>query len=523
MTATAQQPTRGQLVNDDLVALLRSKHTLLWIETSEEERVENALIAVAGRAKYTVAFWDCAMGFTSAERKPLRDTIDPVAALREIRASEDRRVWIMRDLHKWLADPAVLRHVRSLARDLERRGANNSATIVIMAPTVDVPPELSAHTVVVSYPLPDRREVAGLLDEVVAGLTNPEAQAAVVSSLAADGVRGKVVDASVGLRAPEIANCYMKSIITTRRIDPAAVSKEKKSVIAREKVLEWFDPDPRGLAALSGCEELKEWCSLRERAFSEEARAFGLPAPKGVMLVGVSGCGKSLFCKCIASAWGLPLLRLDMGALMSKWVGDSEANLRRALATAEAVAPCVLWFDEVEKALAGASGEGDGGVATRQLGSLLTWMNEKKANVFCVATANDVSRLPPEFLSKHRFDELWFVDLPDDQERAAIAKVSVRAHGRDLDDAAANEVSRATARFSGAEIAALVPAALFRAFAAGRDLITGDLLVEAAAVTPLSVTAEEKIAALRTWAKGRARFANRRAAIKANATRTLDL
>jgi SpoVK/Ycf46/Vps4 family AAA+-type ATPase len=254
---------------------------------------------------------------------------------------------------------------------------------------------------------------------------------------------------------------------------------------------------------------LKGWLSARKQAFSPRARAFGLPAPKGALLIGPPGTGKSLVAKCIASAWGMPLLRLDMGALKSKWVGESEANIRKALQVAEAVSPCVLWLDEIEKALGGStSPQGDGGVAADALGAVLSWMQERVGSVFVIATANDVRALPPELMRKGRFDEVFFLDLPTAVERSAILASSLRQFDR-APDAQIDSVARATAGFTGAELSALVPDALFVAFAENERAITSaDLLEAAKNVVPQSKSASEKLEVLRTWAKGRARPAS---------------
>lgn len=507
MIAAPAPPTRGQLVNADLTALLRARHTLLWIVTREEVRVERAIVEAAAQARYEVRYWDCAQGITDSSGAQVSGDRDPSAALEYVRASKDRHLYVLRDLHKWM-DAVVLRMLRNLARSLQTAKPEESRAIVVLTTSGDVPPELSGHATVVDYPLPDRAEVAQLLDEVVASLRTPEARAAALP----EGSRDAAVDAAVGLTAEEAANCYARSLVTSKRIDPAVVSGEKKRVIARERVLTWHDPDPRGLDAVGGLDVLKEWLIERRSAFSARARAYGLPAPRGVFLLGPPGTGKSLTAKCVAAAWGMPLLRLDMGALKSKYVGESEANVRRALQVAEAVAPCVLWVDEVEKALAGSTGpQGDGGVSADALGAVLSWMQERAGAVFMVATANDVRALPPELLRKGRFDEVFFLDLPTAAERAEIARAALRQYGRDPDLIGGSaELAARTDGFTGAEIAALVPDALHRGFADGeREVTTRDLLDAAALVVPLSRTAGDRIEELRRWAKGRARPASR--------------
>jgi hypothetical protein len=513
-------PTRGQRVNGDVTALLKARHTLLWVVTREEARVERALIESAGAAKYEVRFWDCASGITASDASSIDNGLqDPRAALEYAKADRTRCVLVMRDLHRWL-DPVVLRTLRNLARDLQSAPAASARSIVVLSPSGDVPPELAGHTTVIEYPLPDRAEVAAILDDVVASLPD-----ALRAGAAPNGTREQAIDAAVGLTAEEAANCYARSIVSARTIDPALVASEKRRVIAREKVLSWIDPDPRGLEAVGGLDLLKVWLAARRRGFSARARAFGLPAPKGVLLVGVPGCGKSLAAKCVAAAWKMPLLRLDLGALRSKYVGESEGNIRKALAVAEAVSPCVLWLDEIEKALAGSTGpQVDGGVAADALGSILSWMQERAGAVFVIATANDVRSLPPELLRKGRFDEVFWVDLPTADERAAVIASALRQHGRDPSAVDLVAVAARAEGFTGAELAAIVPDALFAAFADGeRDITTDDLVTAAATVVPLSKTAADKINELRGWARGRARPASEQKQQTKGAGHALDV
>jgi SpoVK/Ycf46/Vps4 family AAA+-type ATPase len=338
--------------------------------------------------------------------------------------------------------------------------------------------------------------------------------------------REGAIDAALGLSAEEAANCFARSLVATKgRIDPALVSGEKKRTIARERVLTWYDPDPRGLDAVGGLDVLKSWLVQRRLAFSPEARAYGLPSPKGCLVVGVPGSGKSLTAKAIATAFGMPLLRLDLGGLKSKYVGESEQNIRKALAVAEALGKCVVWIDEIEKALAGSTGpQGDGGVASDALGAMLSWMQERSGSVFVIATANDVSALPPELLRKGRFDEIWAVDLPTQRERMEILTVTLRQHGREK-GVDVTRVARECAGFTGAEIAAIVPDAMFVAFADGaRAITTDDLSAVACNVVPLAKTAAEKIETLRAWVKaGRARPASTPETEERGQGRALDL
>jgi SpoVK/Ycf46/Vps4 family AAA+-type ATPase len=329
--------------------------------------------------------------------------------------------------------------------------------------------------------------------------------------------------------------------VQLRKIDPATVNSEKRRVVTRERVLEWLEPlvspedlatlEAKGLSGLDwvgGLENLKSWLMARTAAYTPAAREYGLPAPKGILVVGIPGCGKTLLAKACAAARKVPLLKLDIGGLKSKFVGESEANLRKALKTIEAIGPCVVLIDEIEKALQGAtSGSADGGVSSDALGTILSWMQDRTSEAFVIATANDVTALPPELLRKGRFDELWFVDLPNIEERVAILEASLRQFKRDPDviDVNAQAVARATEGFTGSEIASLIPDAMFVAFAdGGREIETKDVLAAARTVTPLSKTADAKVKALKDWGATRARPAT--AAPKAADTkrvRVLDI
>jgi len=516
----------GQKAAADVSALLRARNPLLWIVTKEESRVERLLLEAAQTAQYEPRFWDCAAGITDyagiAQESGTQAT-DPAQVLGIIRDSRRRQVWVLRDLPPWLRDPTVSRALRSLARSLTLSPRDEARAVIVLTPSSEIPPELQGHAITLDWPLPDREEIAAILDAAIAALPDE-----IRATAAQNGARDAAIDAAVGLTAEEAQSCYARSLVTTRRIDPATVANEKKRVIAREKVLEWVDPIPGGLDAVGGLEALKAWLTARRAAFGPRARAYGLPAPKGALLVGIPGCGKSLTAKAIAAAWSMPLLRLDMGALRSKWVGESEGNIRKALKVAETVAPCVLWLDEIEKALAGATqGAADGGVSGDALGTVLSWMQDRAGSVFVVATANDVTALPPELLRKGRFDELFFVDLPSPAERGAILAAALKLYnaptkGTEGIDLAA--CANATADFTGAELAALVPEAMYAAFADGeRPITTADVTDAAAATVPLARTAAEKIEGLRKWAKGRSRPASITTTAPASTARTLDI
>lgn len=503
--------TRSQTVAAEVNALLRARNPLLWIVTREEARAEQYLFEAAAAAGYVARTWDTAAGICRADGRnesfgspDISDALDTIKARSE--ASADRGLWILRDAPVWfdgMPGAQTMRKLRNLARALPGVVPDRAQAVVILTTNATIPPDLAAHATLINWPMPDRAEIASILDAALDVL--PET---VKANALPNGTRDAAIDAAVGLTGEEAQACYAKSLVQTRgRVVPELVSREKRRVIAREKVLEWFDPIPGGIEAVGGLGLLKAWLAQRRLAYSPQARAYGLPAPKGAMLVGPPGTGKSLTAKAIATAWGVPLLRLDMGALKSKFVGDSEANIRKAFSVVEAIGRCVLWIDEIEKALAGATeGGADGGVSTDALGAVLTWMQERQGECFVVATANAVDKLPPELMRAGRFDAVWFLDLPTTSERGEILEAALQSHNQTATLSVAQNVAAATEGFTGSEIAAIVPDAMFAAFSdEGRAITERDLLDAAKAVVPLSKTAAESIAKLREWAKGRAR------------------
>lgn len=506
--------TKSQQLAADVATLLRARNPLLWVVTREEARVERYLVEAASAAGYVPRFWDCAQGASDLGGKALREigSNDAGQMLAQIaeraQTGQERGVWIMRDLPVWLAGPIgieTLRRLRNLVRLLPGTPRASAQALIVVSPSAEVPPELSTIATVIDWPLPDRQEIAAILDAAISAL--PDEMRA---TAAPNGSREAAIDAAIGLSGDEASSCYAKSLVQSRKIDPATVAREKKRVIARERVLEWIDPVPGGLDAIGGLRNFKAWLGQRASAYSPAARAYGLPAPKGVLLVGVPGCGKSLSAKCVPTAWTVPLLRVDLGALKSKFVGESESNLRKVFQVVAALGRCVVWFDEIEKSLQGAtSGSADGGVSSDALGAILSWMQERSGEAFVIATCNDADSLPPELMRKGRFDEVFFVDTPTLSERVDVLRVALKANGRDgglFPGQELESVALACRDFTGSEIAALVPDAMFAAFSDGqREITAGDLIEASKTVVPLVKTAAEKIGRLRTWAKGRAR------------------
>jgi AAA+ superfamily predicted ATPase len=496
-------------VEEEIVANLRARCSILWIKTIEEQRSEIGVGNSAFSMGREVHCWDTATGLTtlSGEAVVIDEKIkNPQEIIARIMRDRTRTVFVLRDLHRWI-DGRVCRALRSAARKLEEAPLDEARTIVILTPpSAEIPEELKGDVIVIEYPRPDRSEMSEILDGV---LENVEDE--IREKTDGNGTREEAVDAALGLTQKQAENVFAKSAVKVASIEPSLIATEKKKAIKLGQGIEYIDPDPRGMAAVAGLQRVKSFSALRRKALSQEARDYGLPAPRGIFLTGVSGCGKTLTAKSIASEWNVPLLRFSPADAQDKFVGGTEKNVREALALAETVAPSILWIDEIEKAVSGTSGpQGDGGVSTRALGTLLTWMQEKTAPVFVIATANDITNLPPELLRKGRFDELFFVDLPTAVERKGVLEVAIRKVGRDPKKVGnLDKVVAETEGWSGAELANLVMDALYAAYADNaREPTVADLEEQAKDVVPLSSTARETIDSLRDWAKSRCRPAS---------------
>ena len=503
--------SRGLTTATDVAASLKARNPLIWVVTREEKRVEDLLFRAARAAKYVPLTWDVAQGVATADGGVMQfGSRDPGEMLTTIAAraaqGSERNAWVMRDLPTWLdglPGATTLRQLRNVVRNIPSNPAESAQAIIVVSTAKKIPDDLAGDVTVVEWPLPDREEIAEILDEALAGVQDDEAR----TKAAPNGQRDAAIDAAVGLSGEEAMACFARSLVKLKRIDPVVVAAEKKRVVARDGLLTWVDPLPGGLDAVGGLDKFKNWLAERKDSYTPQAKAYGLRPPKGCLLVGVPGGGKSLSAKAIAAAWGFPLIRLDLGAIRSKYVGDSEANLRKVFEIIEALGRCIVWLDEIEKALQGATSDAaDGGVAADALGAILTWMQERQGEAFVYVTSNDASKLPPELLRKGRLDEVWYVDLPTPAERVEILRVAMRANNRPTDgiDLARVAITECNG-FTGSEIAELVPSAMITGFRDGaRPITTDDLVAAAKKVVPLSETAKEKIEELRKWAKGRA-------------------
>jgi SpoVK/Ycf46/Vps4 family AAA+-type ATPase len=484
---------------EDLDLLIRARYPLILVPTPEEQRAEEAVRAVAeaGPHPRQIHVWDMVEGFKPGQA----GRGDPLAALEFVRARPpgQRSVFVLLDFHRYLEQAQVARTLRNLGRSLR----SERKTVVLISPFLKVPAELAEDITVLEFPLPTAEEVAREIAQTV-----PEAQ----NRLEATG-REALVKACQGLTMQRVRQVLAKAIARHGVLDEediALVLEEKRQAIRQTEVLEFCPLEDR-MTDIGGLDHLKTWLGLRAAAFTERARRYGLPNPRGVLLVGIQGTGKSMCARAIAQQWRLPLLRLDVGRLMGSLVGESEGRAREMIRLAEAMAPAVLWVDELDKAFAGAMGGGDSGTSARVLGTLLTWMQEKTSAVFVVATANQVDVLPPELLRKGRFDEVFFVGLPTDRERREIFEVHLRrVREATLRSFQLDRLVAVSAGFSGAEIAQAVTEALHEAFALEREVTTDDIVAVLRSSVPLSRTAQEQVDRLKHWAAtGRARPASR--------------
>ena len=484
---------------DQLDLLIRSRTPILWIRSLEEERVEMLLERAAERLGGRRLFrWDFIGGLRGAPGRVGEASRNPMAALDLLGAvpEEQGAILLLKDFHRYGEDAGICRRLRNLAAELRQR----PHTLVITAPQWRLPAELEDSVAVLELPLPDGNEIARLLASIALASGEP-LEPAVLAELAG---------ACHGLSEQRVRQLAARALAQRGRLgeaDLAEVLEEKRQAIARSELLEYC-PSEASPADIGGLEALKHWLEQRHRAFSEEARRYGLPLPRGVLLVGPQGTGKSLTAKAIAHSWGMPLLRLDVGRLFAGLVGASEARTREMIQRAEAMAPCVLWIDEIDKGFGGDS-RSDGGTSQRVLGTVLTWMAEKTSAVFVVATANAVERLPGELLRKGRFDEIFLLDLPSGDERRAILDLQLRRR-RPEHQLPLDVLVDRTAGFSGAELEQTVIEAMHLAFAEDRDFSEADLVAAASQVVPLSRTAREQLEQLQAWARGgRARPASR--------------
>ena len=483
--------------------MIRARYSLLYIVGAEEEPIEAVIAQVALQVTPArrVLRWDLVRGWedNASGKGSVMAALDRIG----ITAVEEYTIFLLRDLHPALKYPytdknaPVVRELRNLTRELKR----SKKTIILTSHALELPEELKEEVTVIDFPLPNVQEIDSLISHVV-----EKPQQLQVSGLA----REQLVKACQGLSRARIGRVLAKALAAKQQINESdidGVLEEKQQAIRQTGILEFFN-SRESLKSVGGLENLKQWVKMRQDAFTDEARRYGIPNPKGVLLVGIQGTGKSLSAKTIACEWRLPLLRLDTGRLFGGIVGESESRVRQMIQLAEAIAPCVLWIDEIDKAFGNiiSGGDGDSGTSRRVFGSLITWMQEKTSPVFIVATANNVRILPAELLRKGRFDEIFFLNLPSESERQDIFKVHLqRLRPTRLREFDLEVLAKRAENFSGAEIEQVVIDGLYRAFGTfvngqRRDLMTEDILRSIEDTVPLAAIARSQIEDLKRWA-----------------------
>lgn len=494
---------------DRLQSLIQSGTTCIWITTDDEEHALRVVRDAAMGLSRPVLRWDVVRGITdglvgSGRRAVEKDTEHPAAAMYRMCEHDEPAICIMLDLIGHLSDERTLRAARDLIGrfDLAAESGQPSGVLVLIDPRGDIPPVLRAAGHHLELSPPTERDIEAL---IVSTLRRMHQQRSIELAISRKDMAATVRNLR-GLTRRQIEQTVAAAVVDDRKFsieDLPGILARKRQLIESDGLLE-FVQAPTDMDQIGGLPRLKLWLRQREQSLSDEAVKFGLQAPRGVLMLGVQGAGKSLCAKAIATAWKRPLLRLDPGVLYDRYIGESERRLREALAQAELMAPVVLWVDEIEKAFASAASRSiDGGLSQRMFGTLLTWMQEHGQPVFMAATANDVEALPPELLRKGRFDEIFFVDLPGTEARAAIFRIHIKRRGRDPGAFDIPALAAAAGGFSGAEIEQAVIAAMHEAFSGKSELTTALILKIVAASPPLSATMAEKVQELRNWAKGR--------------------
>jgi MoxR-like ATPase len=483
----------------ELILLIRSRYALIRLETVEEDRAESLLKHLADSMNLPFFTWMLGRGLQRADvGKPVYATADPKQALDHIELSEFPAIYHFQGLGALLDDAPLGAKLAQVARRFTRiEGA-----LVLTGTEVKIPEAAKPHTAYLKLPPPARRDYARLLEGIYRDLSK---KSEIKVEMSKQEMNRLLNDLS-GLTLLEAGKILTKAMIEDRRLsheDLKLVIEAKKRIVEREGLLEYF-PVEEHMADVADLAQLKAWLAKRKNIIDEPERAtrMGLSFPKGILLLGIPGSGKSLCAKAVAMEWTLPLLKMDPSNLYNKYIGETEKNFKRAMDMAETMSPVVLWIDEIEKVLAAGNQE-DGGVSLRVLGVFLSWLQDRRGDVFVVATSNDVQRLPPEILRKGRFDEIFFVDLPDREAREAMFRIHLKRRGHDPEQFALPRLAAAAEGFSGAEIEQAVVAALYTAFAGERPLSTEILLEECGQTNPLSRTRAEYIRSLRAWATGR--------------------
>ena len=468
---------------------------------SEAERLARAVLSSMGS------------NAGAAPKAAVYNTTDPVQALANMESMTVEAVFVLKDFHRHLDSPVVVRRLR----DVGQKFQSNRRTLVITAPSIEMPPELASLVEYFDLPLPDLDRLRAIIKETYTRIAGTHT---IKLQLDASGVDAMAANLR-GLTEEEAERAISQAMVTHYALSPDCVTDvlaAKKALLKRSGMLDFIDADDT-MASVGGLENLKHWLAQRRNSWEPQARQFGLDPPKGVIILGVQGCGKSLCARSVAGEWKLPLVKFDTATIFDKYIGETEKRIRKVFKVAEGLAPCVLWIDELEKVFAGSgpdSASADAGVSSRLLASFLSWMQDRKAPVFVAATCNNVTVLPPELIRKGRFDELFFVDLPNTAERKQIFSIQLMKRKRNPADYDLDKIAAAAKGFSGAEIESAVQGAMYAAFSRSLELSSEDLLAALTSTVPLSITRAEEIATLRDWAKDRAVWASSPEAMREN-------
>lgn len=504
-----------EIIYSKIKDMLEAYYPVLYLTSFEYDRTKQKVEGIVNKLRdegkdVRLFNWNCVDGLRelnngcteSIINKDSEVIVEPEEVLKYILNDKNisKDVFVLEDFNNYIEEENIKYYIRSIAE----RARNTNTHAIILSAVYKLPVELEKYVTVLNIPLPDRFDLEKTLGVV-------ERQCKINLSLE---MRNRMVDAALGMTSMEadLAFCLAAVKDDLKENAPYTVSSEKEQIIKKSGILDYF-PKNQSLNDVGGMEVLKDWLFKRQKAYEKKARDFGLQEPKGLLLLGVPGCGKSLTAKSIASFWNMPLLKLDIGKVYQGLVGSSEDNIRKAIATAEAVAPCVLWIDEIEKGLNGvqSSGSTDGGVTSRIFSTILTWMQEKTSPVFVVATANNINLLPPELLRKGRFDEIFFVDLPTRKERENIFSIHLSKKNQNISEFPLETFGKKTDGFNGAEIEECINEAMFAAYVENQDnpkLNASHIKAAIERIVPLSTTMKEQIASLRSWAETRAKNAS---------------
>jgi SpoVK/Ycf46/Vps4 family AAA+-type ATPase len=511
-----------------LVPYVKAGYPILYLQTAEENRAELTILKGAQACKRTLEVWSHTTGFIYPGTNEDPDgTEDPVEALEMILGRPRKTIFVFRDFHAFMHVPKIQRFLRDIAKDFRQ----SMRTLIILSPVNKIPAELTKDISLIEFNLPTRVEIETTFTSLYS------ANKKSIGNIEDDEIE-RIIQAAMGLTTDEAEAAFSKALVERaiakkEKRETKPISKlvlgEKAEAVKKSGILEYFEASET-VKDIGGLKNLKTWLTIRSKAFSKKAREFGLPMPRGILLVGLPGCGKSLSAKATSNILGVPLIRFDVGRIFGGLVGESEQNLRTAIQTVEAVGTCVLWIDEMDKAFAGmGGGSTDGGTSQRVFGNFITWMQEKTAPVFIVATVNRIESLPPELLRKGRFDEIFFVGLPSEKERKEILQIHVQKAKRDPDQIFSpkdvlKSCVEASEQFSGAELAEALNSGLYSAFHQEREIEGEDILKAIKLTNPLAKSKSKTLEAMAKWATNNAVNASAVSKeSKTNAGRQLDI